>query len=122
MEFGLSHLIIAIVAFVIGCMVRRQQAPAIPGIQDAVGSASDGPRLVQRVFKILFIGAWLVGWTVGLMFGSALFLTTLGAPSLMTVFLGAWTVGAAVAWVYVGWHWVGMIHCRADAFAALNRR
>ena len=113
MEFGLSHVVIAIVAFMFGSMVRRK--PALP-VGDTRTADMTTLSLGARLFQIAFVGAWLVGWTVGLFFGGAFFLTTLSAPSLMTVFLGAWTLAAAVALVYVGWQWVRMILGHPDAF------
>ena len=121
MEFGLSHVVTAAIAFAAGYRMRRKPDPVGPSratMAPAVGATPDvsGPGLAERIFKIVFIGAWLVGWTVGVVMAAGFWITTLKAPGFHTLFVGAWLVAAVAAWVWVGVTWVRMVMGHPDAF------
>ncbi|MEM8591045.1 MAG: hypothetical protein AAGF13_00820 [Pseudomonadota bacterium] len=59
----------------------------------------------ERLGTLIFVTAWLVGWSAGIVMAFGAFVVSFGnaGPSL---FLGAWLVGASVGWVFA----VGLIY------------
>ena len=123
MELSISHIVIAVIAFILGMSVRRKPASYTPNlVEPAPGDLTERdlpqsrPPLATRVFSIVFLIAWLAGWTLGLFVVTGMFLATLGEELFTSLFLGAWIVGAAVAWILSVRQLVQMLTGQPGAF------
>ena len=118
MEFGLSHVVIAALAFVVGISMRRKPAARVPEVTPPANA--ELPSAGERLFKIVFLAGWLMAWTVGIMMAGGMFLGTLGQEPAAAVFVGGWLVAAIAGWVWAVVTLIRMLQGRPDAFRSLR--
>ncbi len=53
----------------------------------------------ERLFALIFLIAWIVGWSAGIVMATGFFIASFG-KGFVTVFLGAWLVGAIAGWFH----------------------
>jgi hypothetical protein len=84
-----------------------------PGSSSPLARLRFGPRSFEQIyagearpavwFIIAFLGFWLAGWTVGILFAVGALVGTLGSFGFETVFLVVWVIAALAGWAFAVW-------------------
>ena len=94
----LSHLGVALISAFAGAiwMRKRMLAGSAPS-RTAVDHSTDfGLTGARRVFFIVFLTGWLIGWTIVIILVAGTLLTAV--PGAHSIFLLGWLIAALAAW------------------------